>query len=114
MHANATPKRHRCATPKRHRCATLIHAGRGAGGRLDDPVGLAGLVSALAWEPQDFLRYLDSSAASAAYAAATATAIARGIFGVPGMMVGDDLRWGYDRWCMLEKYWADMAPVRLA
>lgn len=91
-----------------------FHAGWGTGGRLDDRAVLAGLAHGLGWDPQHFLRHLDSPAAAIAYDAETAAAIARGVFGVPSMIVGEDLWWGNDRLFMLERHLAGMAPVRLA
>ena len=91
-----------------------FHAGWGAGGRLDDPLVLAALAGGLGWRPPDFLGFVDSPAAAAAHHAETAAAIARGVFGVPSMMVGDELWWGNDRLFMLERHLAGMTPVRVA
>jgi 2-hydroxychromene-2-carboxylate isomerase len=50
-------------------------------------------------------------AAKAGLRAATDTAIARGVFGVPTMIVGGELFWGYDDLPMLELHLAGRDPL---
>ena len=83
-----------------------FHAGWGSGGKLDDPEVLRSLARAQGWDAEDFLRYVASPGATTAYEAETAAAVARGVFGVPTMLVGGEMWWGNDRLFMLEKHLA--------
>jgi 2-hydroxychromene-2-carboxylate isomerase len=80
-----------------------FHAGWGAGGKLDDPDLLRRLAQMQGWDGDDFLRYVASPEAAAVFEAGNTAAIARGVFGVPTMLLGDDMWWGNDRLVMLEK-----------
>ena len=70
--------------------------------RVLDAAGLAGarLVEEAHGEP-----------AKARLRSDTDAAIARGVFGVPTMIVGDELFWGYDDFPMLERHLAGRDPL---
>ena len=80
-----------------------FHAGWGCGGALDDPELLRRLARIQGWDADDFLRYVDSSAAAAAFAAENRAAIVRRVFGVPTMLLGEQMWWGNDRLFMLDR-----------
>ena len=73
--------------------------------RVLDAAGLAG--AQLVAEAQ-------SDAAKARLRADTDAAIARGVFGVPTMVVGGELFWGYDDFPMLELHLAGRDPLARA
>jgi 2-hydroxychromene-2-carboxylate isomerase len=58
----------------------------------------------LGWAPDDFLAFTLSSQSRDRYQASTQEAHARGVFGVPTMMVGDEMWWGNDRLDFLEEF----------
>lgn len=80
-----------------------FHAGWGEGGTLDDPALLRRVATGLGFDADAFLRYIESPAGAAAYEAETAAAIAKGIFGVPTMTIGDAMWWGNDRLFWVER-----------
>ena len=80
-----------------------FHAGWGCGGTLDDPDLLRRLARMQGWNGDEFLRYVDSPAAAAAFATENKAAIARRVFGVPTMLLGEEMWWGNDRLFMLDK-----------
>lgn len=79
----------------------------GEGGAPDDEALLRGIASELAWDPEEFLRYVNSAEAAERYQATTREAIGRGVFGVPTFMVGEQMWWGNDRLLFLEEYLAE-------
>lgn len=76
----------------------------GESGTPDDPRLLAELARKLNWSASDFMSFLDSPAAASEYEATNAEAIARGVFGVPTVMIGDQMWWGNDRLFMVEEF----------
>jgi 2-hydroxychromene-2-carboxylate isomerase len=64
---------------------------------------------ALGWNEEAFLAYTDSAAAIALYESATEAAHARGVFGVPTMMIADEMWWGNDRIDFLEERLEELA-----
>lgn len=83
----------------------------GAGGEFDSDDLLADVARQLGWSPEEFLEYLVSEKAAQLYDAGNKAAQSRGVFGVPTMMVGDEMWWGNDRLDFLEEYLASHAPV---
>jgi len=85
----------------------------GESGAPDDVELLRGLALSFDWDPSEFLAYVDSEDASNAYQASIDDAIATGVFGVPTMVVEDQMWWGNDRLFMLEAFLAErFAPSR--
>lgn len=78
----------------------------GSGGALNSDEVLGDVARQLGWSPEEFLGYVQSDAAEQRYAAANEEAQARGVFGAPIMMVGDEMWWGNDRLDFLEEYLA--------
>ena len=70
--------------------------------RVLDAVGLRGAaLVARAQSPEAKQRLRDD----------TDAAIARGVFGVPTMIVGDELFWGYDDFAFLDRHLAGEDPL---
>lgn len=67
---------------------------------------LVELCQRLGWEPEEFLAFVDSDATLQRYADENASAIARGVFGVPTFLVGTQMFWGNDRLDFLEEHLA--------
>lgn len=71
--------------------------GWGEGGDLNDDALLARLAGTMGWSADEFLAYLVGSKGRAAFDRTIDEAIRRGVFGVPTMMIGDEMWWGNDR-----------------
>ena len=70
---------------------------------IADYAGLAPIVRALGVDPRDFEAECESAGIRAALADHTDRALARGVFGVPMMAVGEELFWGKDRMDFVEE-----------
>lgn len=64
---------------------------------ISDKTVLAGILARLGLDGDSLLAAADAGPAEAAYAADTAEAIERGVFGAPFMIVGEQMFWGQDR-----------------
>lgn len=62
---------------------------------------------ALGWARGEIAAYAATAAAQAAYERGNAAAIARGVFGVPTFIIGDEMWWGNDRLEFLDRYIAE-------
>jgi 2-hydroxychromene-2-carboxylate isomerase len=58
----------------------------------------------LGWAPDEFLAFTLSPQSQDRYQASTQQAHARGVFGVPTMVIGDEMWWGNDRLDFLEEF----------
>jgi len=58
----------------------------------------------LGWKADDFVAFVRSEDSRARYQQATQQAYERGVFGVPTMMIGDEMWWGNDRLDFLEEF----------
>ncbi|MEM1416126.1 MAG: DsbA family protein, partial [Myxococcota bacterium] len=67
-----------------------------ASGGLDDPETVARRASEAGLDGAALVRAAGEAPAKAALKASTAEAIARGVFGVPTFLAGEELFWGYD------------------
>jgi 2-hydroxychromene-2-carboxylate isomerase len=74
----------------------------GEGGDMAGDAILRDAARARGWNEREFMAYVASREADARYEAATRAAHARGVFGVPTMMIGDEMWWGNDRLDFLE------------
>jgi len=81
----------------------------GRGGCADDDAELKKLATTMAWDEDDFMQYLVSSKAEQAFEDSNQQAIERGVFGVPTVMLGDDMWWGNDRLMFLEEHLRTLA-----
>jgi 2-hydroxychromene-2-carboxylate isomerase len=82
---------------------------RGEGNGVAEEATFRAVARALGWNEEEFLAYTDSPAAIALYEEATKAAHARGVFGVPTMMIGDEMWWGNDRLDFLEERLTELA-----
>jgi 2-hydroxychromene-2-carboxylate isomerase len=64
---------------------------------IQDYEGLRPLVSALGVDPDEFEKLSESEEIRSQLAESTDNGIKRGVFGVPGIFVGEELFWGKDR-----------------
>lgn len=83
--------------------------GWGEGADLGDPALLRQLAGAMKWSADEFLAYVESPAAATRYDEVNRAAQARGVFGVPTMMIGEEMWWGNDRLDFLETFVASAA-----
>lgn len=75
----------------------------GKGGDPADPALLDELAVTCGWDPKDFAGWVASDEAIARLKAATQAAHDAGVFGVPAMIVGDQMWWGNDRLGFMEE-----------
>lgn len=80
------------------------HTCWGLGGDPADESLLRQVAEQLGWPGNGFLSYLRSPDADRRYAQTNAEAHALGVFGVPTMMIGDNMWWGNDRLEFLEEF----------
>ncbi len=78
----------------------------GQGGDMGDEILISGVARSMGWNPAEFLRFTESSEAHERYLLDNRDAHARGVFGAPTMMVGEQMWWGNDRLGFLEEHLA--------
>jgi 2-hydroxychromene-2-carboxylate isomerase len=83
----------------------------GEGGNLADEALMRAVAREMGWKEDEFLSFLESSEADRRFKVETEAAHARGVFGVPAMMLGEELWWGNDRLDFLEDYLAAHAAA---
>jgi 2-hydroxychromene-2-carboxylate isomerase len=74
------------------------------GGAMNDDGLIADVASEMGWQADHFLEFIVSREAIDRLHASNASALRRGVFGVPTMLVGDDMWWGNDRLHFLERH----------
>ncbi len=84
--------------------ALAFHKVWGEGGPMTSEPLLRALASGMGWDFLAFDAFIRSEEADERYARSTQSAHERGVFGVPTMMVGDDLWWGNDRLDFLSEH----------
>lgn len=90
--------------PVRDFLMLAFHKVWGEGSSMIDEAMLRSVANELGWNPDSFLRYTQSDDADSLVAAATRDAHARGVFGVPTMIIGGEMWWGNDRLDFVEDY----------
>ena len=75
----------------------------GRGDDADSDAELEALAQSLGWNSREFLNYLETYAAEQAFEDSIEEAIGRGVFGVPTVVMGDEMWWGNDRMDFLEE-----------
>jgi 2-hydroxychromene-2-carboxylate isomerase len=80
------------------------HRAWGLGGDIADEGLLRDVASGLGWPADEFIAYTNSSDARLRYEQNNREAQSKGVFGVPMMMVGEDMWWGNDRLDFLLEY----------
>jgi len=78
----------------------------GSGGEFNSDDVLTAVAEKMGWSADEFFAYVASDEAAALYDEGNKVAQARGVFGVPTMMVGDEMWWGNDRLDFLEEFLA--------
>ena len=81
-----------------------FHQVWGLGNAPDSNDVLSTVAAEMGWNPADFLHFVDGEGGICMYMEATRQAIARSVFGVPTMAVGNEQWWGNDRLFFLEKF----------
>jgi 2-hydroxychromene-2-carboxylate isomerase len=76
----------------------------GEGGDMNDDALLAAVAADMGWQAESLLAFCGSQTASDRLRAGNASALQRGVFGVPTMMFGELMWWGNDRLQFLENY----------
>ncbi len=76
----------------------------GQGGDMGDEALIAGVARSMGWNATEFLAFIESPEARERYELDKRDAHARGVFGAPTMMLGDQMWWGNDRLGFLEEH----------
>jgi 2-hydroxychromene-2-carboxylate isomerase len=76
------------------------------GGDMSDQSLMRGVTDEMGWDWAEFLAAAQSPETEARYRASTQAAHDLGVFGVPTMMIGDDMWWGNDRLDFMEEHLA--------
>lgn len=79
----------------------------GAGGDVNSDALLSDVARQMGWSPEAFLEFIQSEKAARLYDESNKEAHGRGVFGVPTMIVDDQMWWGNDRLGLLEEYLGD-------
>ncbi|MAG31303.1 MAG: 2-hydroxychromene-2-carboxylate isomerase [Deltaproteobacteria bacterium] len=74
------------------------------GSDLNDDSVLAALARSLGWQIDEFMAFLESSEGRDRYEVCNLEAHEREVFGVPMMMLGDEMWWGNDRLDFLDRF----------
>ena len=89
----------------------LYRASWGRGGDLGNEAELIALLDGAGFPGKELVEKTKDSAVKSALRKNTEQAIARGLFGVPTMIAGDELFWGSDRFDHLELYLDGRDPL---
>jgi 2-hydroxychromene-2-carboxylate isomerase len=81
--------------------------GWGQGADIGDDECLTALAGRMQWSAPEFLNYVSDPERNADYEASNSEAHERGVFGVPTMLIGEEMWWGNDRLAFLETYCKD-------
>lgn len=79
----------------------------GDGWSMLDERLFAGAADICGWDLKAFLDFANSDASQSRYQQSTVTAHERGVFGVPTMMVGEEMWWGNDRLAFMSEWLAE-------
>ncbi|WP_295684847.1 2-hydroxychromene-2-carboxylate isomerase [uncultured Nevskia sp.] len=78
----------------------------GQGGDMGSEALISAVAQSMGWDAAEFLRYAASQEARERYALDNCDSQARGVFGAPTMMIGEEMWWGNDRLGFLEEHLA--------
>ena len=81
-----------------------FHKVWGEGSSMIDESMLRDVAAQLGWDAEEFLRFTLPGEADGPYQAATLAAHKRGIFGVPTIVIDDQMWWGNDRLDFVDEY----------
>src|SRR5207249_1806788 len=88
-----------------------FHKVWGEGSSMIEETMLRSVADTLGWDSDVFLRATESDVADTQYKASTQAAHARGVFGVPTVVIGGEMWWGNDRLDFVEEFLAKTAAV---
>lgn len=83
-----------------------FNLGWGLGGDMGSDETLTRLAEVMGWSPVEFIEYTSASKALPDYVASNRQAVEKGVFGVPTIIVDDQMWWGNDRLDFVEEYLA--------
>ena len=89
----------------------IYDMGWGAGGDLGDAQEIAAALDAAGLDGAAILERANAQPAKAALRRETDEAVARGVFGIPTMLVGEELFWGLDQLANLERFLEGRDPL---
>lgn len=78
--------------------------GWGQGADIGSDETLVALAKQMVWDPVEFLRYVANPQDHAGYQSSNREAHQRGVFGVPTIIIGDEMWWGNDRLHFVKSY----------
>ena len=90
---------------------TIFAHGWGQGGDLGDPAALAKALDAAGLDGAALLARGSEPRAKQILREETETAVGRGVFGIPTMLVGEELFWGLDQFRWLELFLEGRDPI---
>ena len=76
----------------------------GVGGDMADEALMSAVAGDLGWDASEYVTFTESEDAEARYRESTRAAHERGVFGVPTMMIGEEMWWGNDRLEFVEEF----------
>ena len=88
-----------------------FNLGWGLGGDIGSDETLTRLAEIMGWPPAEFIEYAGASKALPEYVASNRQAVEKGVFGVPTVIVDDQMWWGNDRLDFVEEYLAESDGV---
>jgi len=80
--------------------------GWGQGGDISSDQTLARLAETMGWLPEEFIAYVSAAKELPEYMASNQEAVEKGVFGVPTIIVDDQMWWGNDRLDFIEEFLA--------
>ena len=80
--------------------------GWGQGGDISSDQTLTRLAETMGWQAPEFIAYASAAKALPDYVASNREAVEKGVFGVPTIIVDDQMWWGNDRLGFVEEYLA--------
>ena len=78
----------------------------GEGGDMASDDLMRGVAADMGWDADEYLAFTSSDDAETRYRASTQAAHVRGVFGVPTIMIGEEMWWGNDRLDFVEEFLA--------
>ena len=88
-----------------------FNLGWGLGGDIGSDETLTRLAEIMGWPPAEFIEYAGASKALPEYVASNRQAVEKGVFGVPAVIVDDQMWWGNDRLDFVEEFLAESDGV---
>ena len=85
-----------------------FNLGWGLGGDIGSDETLTRLAEIMGWSPAEFIEFAGASKALPEYVASNRQAVGKGVFGVPTIIVDDQMWWGNDRLDFVEEYLAEV------